>query len=83
MAIPCNASTPSLAPSHPPAHPPTHPPNASLAGFPVDQLSPEEVVLAWYGLGTYWGNARSQNAKGHLVSSGIGRGGDAMFQRPC
>lgn len=38
-----------------------------LRRFPVDQLSPEEVVLAWYGLGTYWGNARSQNAKGHLV----------------
>lgn len=41
----------------------------------MDQLSQEEVVLAWYGLGTYWGNARSQNAKGHVVSARNGKNG--------
>eukprot|EP00887_Chlorella_sp_A99_P002751 scaffold6.g2751.t1 len=38
-----------------------------LRGFPVGQLSRQEVVAAWYGVGLYWGLARSQNAKGHVV----------------
>lgn len=37
------------------------------AGFPVDRLSRAEVVAGFYGLGLYWGNARSQNAAGHVV----------------
>ncbi|KAL4440575.1 hypothetical protein ABPG75_003576 [Micractinium tetrahymenae] len=35
-----------------------------LRGFPVDELGRQEVVAAFFGLGTHWGNARSQNAKG-------------------
>ncbi|GAB4818759.1 hypothetical protein N2152v2_005805 [Parachlorella kessleri] len=38
-----------------------------LRGFPVEQLTRQEVVTAWYGIGLYWGVARSQNAKGHVV----------------
>lgn len=37
------------------------------AGFPVEQLSRQEVVTAFYGVGCVWGNARSQNAKGHVI----------------
>ena len=47
------------------------PPLAPLAGFPIDQLTQEEVVLAYGGLGMYWGNLRSQNAKGHVVRQHI------------
>lgn len=33
----------------------------------MERLNRQEVVTAFYGLGTHWGNARSQNAKGHVV----------------
>ena len=39
-----------------------------LRGFPVDRLTRAEVVAAWFGFGLYWGKARSQNARGHVVS---------------
>ncbi|KAI7843623.1 hypothetical protein COHA_002863 [Chlorella ohadii] len=38
-----------------------------LRGFPIERLSRAEVVAAWLGVGLYWGQPRSQNAKGHLV----------------
>lgn len=38
-----------------------------LRGFPVERLSLEEAIAAFFGLGTHWGHARSQNAKGHVV----------------
>ncbi len=37
------------------------------AGFPVERLSRAETVAGFFGLGLYWGNARSQNAAGHVV----------------
>ena len=33
----------------------------------MDRLSRAETVAGFYGLGLYWGNARSQNAAGHVV----------------
>lgn len=38
-----------------------------LRGLPVDDWSREKSVTVFFGLGRYLGNARSQNAKGHLL----------------
>ena len=38
-----------------------------LRGMPVDALPVEESATAYWGVGTYFGAARSQNAKGHLL----------------
>ncbi|GAQ87252.1 hypothetical protein KFL_003410090 [Klebsormidium nitens] len=38
-----------------------------LKGLPVKRWSREETILAYFGLGTYWGRAVSQNGKGHLI----------------
>ena len=38
-----------------------------LRGMPVEHRSIEENATAFWGIGTYFGNARSQNAKGHLL----------------
>lgn len=38
-----------------------------LRGFPVDRYSREGQAIAYLGLGSYLGRARSQNAKGHLL----------------
>ena len=40
---------------------------AMLRGFPVDRYSREEQAIAYMGMGSYFGKARSQNAKGHLL----------------
>jgi len=40
---------------------------ALLRGLPVDRLSIRESATAYFGLGTYFGRARSQNAKGHVL----------------
>ena len=40
---------------------------AMLRGFPVDEYSREEQAIAYMGIGSYFGTARSQNAKGHLL----------------
>jgi len=40
---------------------------AMLRGFPVDRYSREEQAIAYMGIGSYFGKARSQNAKGHLL----------------
>lgn len=63
----------SLLPRHPATAPQSEPylmTLVGLPGFPVDQLSRQETVAAFYGVGLYWGAARSQNAKGHVVSAG-------------
>lgn len=49
---------------------PFRPMRPGPAGFPVERLSLEEAIAAFFGLGTHWGHARSQNAKGHVVSLG-------------
>jgi hypothetical protein len=38
-----------------------------LRGMPVEGRPIEESAIAYWGVGTYFGNARSQNAKGHLL----------------
>ena len=40
---------------------------AMLRGFPVDRYSREEQAIAYLGIGSWFGRARSQNAKGHLL----------------
>ena len=40
---------------------------AMLRGFPVDRYSREEQAIAYMGMGSYFGKARPQNAKGHLL----------------
>ncbi len=38
-----------------------------LRGLPVWRMSREQAVAAFWGIGSYFGSARSQNAKGHLM----------------
>ncbi len=38
-----------------------------LRGLPVERWSKFESATAFFGLGTYLGNARSQNAQGHVL----------------
>src|SRR4051812_3009598 len=38
-----------------------------LRGMPVADRPIEESATAYWGVGTYFGKARSQNAKGHLL----------------
>jgi hypothetical protein len=51
-----------------------------LRGMPVVDRPIEESATAYWGVGTYFGSARSQNAKGHLLGHvydlGIGKAAD-------
>ena len=38
-----------------------------MRGLPVERFSIRESATAYFGIGTYFGNARSQNAKGHML----------------
>ena len=40
---------------------------ALLRGLPVEDRPIEDNATAYWGIGTYFGRARSQNAKGHLL----------------
>jgi hypothetical protein len=40
---------------------------AMLRGFPVERYSRDEQAIAYLGVGAWFGSARSQNAKGHLL----------------
>jgi hypothetical protein len=40
---------------------------AILRGFPVERYAREEQAIAYLGIGSWLGRARSQNAKGHLL----------------
>ncbi len=40
---------------------------AMLRGFPVQRYTRQEQAIAYLGIGSYFGAARSQNAKGHLL----------------
>ena len=40
---------------------------ALMRGLPVERYSIRESATAYFGVGTYFGNARSQNAKGHVL----------------
>ncbi len=38
-----------------------------LKGLPIANYSPKEAATIFYGIGTHLGNARSQNAQGHVL----------------
>jgi hypothetical protein len=40
---------------------------AMLRGFAVERYTREEQAIAYLGIGSWFGSARSQNAKGHLL----------------
>ena len=40
---------------------------AMLRGLPVERYTREEQAIAYMGIGSWFGRARSQNAKGHLL----------------
>src|ERR1700752_3179322 len=40
---------------------------ALLRGLPVERWSIREAATAYFGIGAHFGNARSQNAKGHVL----------------
>jgi Taurine catabolism dioxygenase TauD, TfdA family len=40
---------------------------ALMRGLPVDRWSMREAATAYFGIGSHLGNARSQNAKGHVL----------------
>src|SRR3954454_8528051 len=46
-----------------------------LRGVPVENRPVVESASAYWGLGTYFGSARSQNAKGHLLGHIYNLGG--------
>ena len=48
-----------------------------LRGVPVQDRPIAESATAYWGLGTYFGSARSQNAKGHLLGHVYDLGGSA------
>ena len=39
----------------------------SCSGFPVDRYSRKQTMIAYWGMGLFWGNARPNNKKGHLI----------------
>lgn len=51
---------------------------ALLRGLPVEKWSMREVATAYYGIGLYFGNARSQNGKGHILGHVRDLGRDAV-----
>lgn len=50
---------------------------ALLRGLPVARYSERELVTIFYGIGTHLGNARSQNAQGHVLGHVRDMGADA------
>ena len=54
-----------------------------LRGIPTLDYTVEEAARVFYGLGTYFGNARSQNSKGHLLGHVCNLGGEHdAFKNP-
>ena len=48
-----------------------------LRGMPVENRPIAEAATAYWGIGTYFGSARSQNAKGHLLGHIYDLGGSS------
>ncbi|HEX3994160.1 MAG TPA: TauD/TfdA family dioxygenase [Acetobacteraceae bacterium] len=48
-----------------------------LRGMPVENRPIAESAIAYWGVGTYFGSARSQNAKGHLLGHIYDLGGSS------
>ena len=40
---------------------------APCRGVPVGRYTRAEAMAAYWGIGTYWGKAQSNNKKGHLI----------------
>lgn len=40
---------------------------ALIRGMPVERYSRRQTMVAYWGLGLYWGNAASNNSKGHMI----------------
>ena len=38
-----------------------------LRGLPVDEWAVEDIAIAYWGIGTYWGKAQPQNRLHHLL----------------
>lgn len=36
-------------------------------GLPVQRYTREQTIIAYWGMGLYWGTAVTQNKKGHLI----------------
>ena len=51
---------------------------ALIRGLPVDSWSMREAATVYYGIGTHFGNARSQNGKGHVLGHVRDLGRDAV-----
>lgn len=51
---------------------------ALIRGLPVDRWSIRESATAYFGIGTYFGNVRSQNAMGHILGHVRDLGRDAV-----
>jgi hypothetical protein len=45
-----------------------------MRGFPIDRYSRLEIATAFWGIGTYFGRAVSQNASGHMLGHVIDMG---------
>lgn len=52
-----------------------------LRGFPVDDLSADEIELMWFGLGTHFGRPVSQSVMGDLLGHVVNVGGDDPRER--
>jgi hypothetical protein len=50
---------------------------ALLRGVPIEDRPVEECAALYWGLGTYFGSARSQNAQGHLLGHVYDLGGSS------
>jgi len=51
---------------------------ALMRGLPVEQWSMRQSATAYFGIGTHFGNARSQNGKGHVLGHVRDLGRDAV-----
>jgi hypothetical protein len=51
---------------------------ALIRGLPVDRWSMRESAAVYYGIGTHFGSARSQNGKGHVLGHVRDLGRDAV-----
>jgi hypothetical protein len=51
---------------------------ALIRGLPVDRWSMREAATVYYGIGAHFGNARSQNGKGHVLGHVRDLGRDAV-----
>lgn len=51
---------------------------ALIRGLPVERWSIREAATAYYGIGAHFGNARSQNGKGHVLGHVRDLGRDAV-----